>query len=441
MPESRRRLPPQRCRHSWSRLASVLVVVLFSCVCLVPARAAARPSVRRITVVFRLDDYCDTTSRVGTELLAIFQKRHIPCTYGVIPYTSSEFSTDPASYVPIGYETARKLDDAVRSGLVEVALHGFTHTSKAAMPANGVPSEESEFRGLDYSSQFRMLSAGRGVLEGLYHVSVTTFIAPFNTYDANTLRALDDLGFEVISALSDGSHTGEGASPARLRFLPYTCEPADLREAVEAARRNSDPDALIVIMLHPYDFVEYGRHKGEFTYQSFADLLSWLAAQSDVATQTLGGAAKQARDLGPGRLEAIKVLIRSQRSCPGFLRIRRKLLFYPSTQLAHRMTRARRTLIATFYISLYLLLTAAEAILTWLVARPVFARTKTGSLPRIAKYATASLLGLYVICVSASALSRHAVRHRYIVVLAGLLAVCLGTWVAASAHRKRTCGK
>jgi hypothetical protein len=296
--------------------------------------------------------------------------------------------------VPAAREATDKLDDAVRSGLLEVAQHGFTHSNRLAVGRSG---EKSEFWGMDHASQFRMLSAGKGALESLYHVSVTTFIPPFDTYDSNTLRALDDLGFEVISASSNGHRTVTGASLERLRFLPYTCEPADLREAVEAARRSSDPDALIVIMLHPYDFVEYDRHRGKFTYQSFAGLLSWLAAQSDVAKQTLGGAAKLARDLGPGRLEATKALRRSQRSGPGFLRIARKLLFYPSTQLAHRMTSASLTPIATFYVFLYLLLTASAVVLTWVVASLVFARTKTGSLPRIAKYATASLLGLYII--------------------------------------------
>jgi predicted deacetylase len=418
----------------------VLILALLSLACRVSAQAAARPVVRRITVVFRYDDYYRRDARVGTELLALFQKYHIPCTYAVIPYVYSEFSTDPASLVPIDQETAQKLDDAVRSGLLEVAQHGLAHSNNAAV---GRGNQNSEFSGIDYPSQLRMLSAGRGMLESLYHVSVTTFIPPWNKYDTNTLRALESLGFRVISA----SRVGITASGRfqRLRFLPFTCYLDRLREAVGFARKTSDLDPVIVVMLHPFDFVEYGRdkflendrYKGKYTYQSLEDLLSWLATQHDVATQTLGEAAKLAQDLGPGRLEAYNALEVSWGMAPGFLLAEPSVLFYPSTRLALRMRIAGWVRLILFY----LLLIAVTAVLVGLAASVVFPRIKTGSLPRIAEYATASLLGLYVICVSTVALSRHAVRHRYLLVLAGLLGVCLGTWVAASARRRRILGR
>jgi peptidoglycan/xylan/chitin deacetylase (PgdA/CDA1 family) len=239
---------------------------------------------------------------MGTELLSVFQKHNIPCTYGVIPYASDSFTDDPANCVAIDPETAGRLTGAVRSGLIEVAMHGLTHGDNAIAPKG--PGSESEFRGLGYSSQLRMLSVGKATLESLYHVKVTTFIPPWNSYDENTLRALADLGFDLVSSSGQTHGIPEDDRSRRLRFLPYTCMPGHEREAVQFARISSDPDPIIVILLHPFNFAEYDRDRGRFTRQSLDDLLSWLAAQPDVATRTLGGAAKMDRDLSYQRLRS-----------------------------------------------------------------------------------------------------------------------------------------
>ncbi len=317
-------------RRSWQRYLA-FVLALLPLACRVPARAASASGARRITVIFRLDDYDPSCSSIGTELLTVFQEHNIPCTYGVIPYASDTFTDDPANCMAIDLETAGKLTGAVRSGLVEVALHGFTHSANAIAPTR--PVYESEFRGLGYSSQLRMLSAGKATLESLYHVSVTTFIPPWNSYDENTLRALEDLGFEVVS--SSGQTYGIAASGRfqRLKFLPYTCMPGHEREAVEFARNSSDPDPIIVVLLHPFNFVEYDRNRGRFTLQSLDDLLSWLAAQPDVATQTLGGAAKMARDMSYQRLRSFSARrgMRQGNEPPYFTAQNAKFFFYHST--------------------------------------------------------------------------------------------------------------
>jgi peptidoglycan/xylan/chitin deacetylase (PgdA/CDA1 family) len=403
-----------------------------------PPRAATTSNARRIAVVFRFDDYDRANAQAGTELLAFFQKHHVPCTYGITPFETAtgESSLDPEKCLPMDKETAGKLDAAVRSGLVEVALHGFTHSANAAVPASTRSGGSSEFSGLDYLTQLRMLSAGKGTLESLYRVRITTFVPPWNSYDENTLLALDNLGFEVISASSDRHSITTIGHSQKLRFLPCTCDLGDLREAVEAARRSSDHDALIVVLLHPYDFVAFDPARGKFTYEYSGDLLSWLASQPDVATRTLAEAAKLARDLGPARLEAVRTLRITQSSGPKFFRPSRQWLFYPSTHLARNATNAGRARHAVCYACFYLLLTAVLALLVGFAARLGFSRVNTGTLPRIAEYATTTLLGFYVI-YTAAALSRHAVRHRHMATLAGLLGACLGTWVAAHAPGSR----
>jgi hypothetical protein len=275
-----------------------------------------------------------------------------------------------------------------------------------------------------------MLSAGKATLESLYHVSVTTFIPPWNSYDENTLRALDELGFKVVS--SSGQTYGITASGRfqRLRFLPYTCMPGHLREAVQFARISSDPDPIIVVLLHPSNFVEYDHVRGRFSCQTFGELFSWLAAQPDVATQTLGGAAKMDRDLSYQRLRTFSARRGMRRGNePAFFTAQNaEFYFYHSTPHAPRTRTASRGRLAP----LYLLLTAVTAVLFGLAARPAFLSCASGSAPRIVRFATAGLLGLYIIFVGISALAHRAIRQAHWLVLSAMLGLCIGIWTAAS---------
>lgn len=277
---------------------------------------------------------------MGAELLTVFQKHNVPCTYGVIPYLCDAFTDDPAKCTAIDSESAGKLTDAVRSGLVEVALHGFTHSADSIVPRR--PGFGSEFFGLSYSSQLRMLTAGKATLESLYHVRVTTFIPPWNSYDGNTLLALADLGFDLVSGTGHTYGIAASGRAQNLKFLPYTVMPGHVREAIEFARVSSDPDPIVVVLLHPFNFEEYDRDRGRFTAQSLDDLLTWLAAQPDIATQTLGGAAKTGRDLSYERLQSFSARrgVSQGNEPPYFTAQNAKFFFYssppPRVRNAHR---------------------------------------------------------------------------------------------------------
>jgi hypothetical protein len=427
---------PQGRRSCWRRSANLLVFVFLSLACPVSARAASTSNARRITVVIRVDDYRRSCSDVGTELLAILQKHSVPCTYGVVPYTttSGKFSSAPESCVPLDKETAAKLDDAVRSGLVEVAQHGFTHADNGGAPGG----HRSEFWGRDYSTQLRMLSAGKAALESLYHVNVTTFIPPWNKCDENTLRALESSAFRVIS--SDASFVQVSGHFQKLRFLPYTCDPGNLKEAVGAARKSPDAEPIVVVLFHFSDFVGHDHVRAMSTYQSFEDLLSWLAAQPDVATLTLGEAANLAQDMGHERQQAFTALRPSQTMTPALLRTDGITSFYPSTRLALSLRSTGRRHFFLFGLLLCFLLIAVTAVLVGLAVSPLLSRTKPEPLRRIANLVAVSAVGLGVLCIIA-VLSHHAVRYRGVVVLVGLLGACLGVCVAASVRLKRTPGK
>jgi peptidoglycan/xylan/chitin deacetylase (PgdA/CDA1 family) len=417
------------------RCCVVVSLALLSLASRLPDQAATGPDVRRVTVVFRFDDYARWSSRTGAELLALFQKHRIPCTFAVIPQTTAagEFASAPADSAPIDQETSGKLDDAVREGLLEVALHGYTHADRAALRVSGRDAEQSEFRGLDYSSQLRMLSEGRSTLESLYHVSVTTFIPPWNSYDENTLRALDSLGFKVVSGSGRTRGVGAHGRFQRLRYLPWTCYAGQLKQAVSFARKSADPAPVVVVFLHPNDFAEHSRNGGKYSYQFFDELLTWIAAQPDVTTRTLGEAATLAPDMSYRRLEAFRSLLASELMTPGFLLPGGPITFYPPTRLATRM----RIVSWGRFTLFYLLLTAIAAVLVGLAASRARKLAKRRAVPRAAAFLVAGLLVLYVACLIFIAPLRNSGANRHAVVLAGLLGSWLGAWVAARPARKQ----
>ncbi|WP_026506864.1 DUF2334 domain-containing protein [Butyrivibrio sp. MC2013] len=79
-----------------------------------------------------------------------------------------------------------------------IAMHGHTHiytTDKGGIfPLN----RKSEFAGLPYDMQCSMISDGRKILSD-HGIETDIFMAPSHSYDHNTLRALSDNGFKVIT--------------------------------------------------------------------------------------------------------------------------------------------------------------------------------------------------------------------------------------------------
>lgn len=78
------------------------------------------------------------------------------------------------------------------------AMHGYHHlytTKKGGLfPLNGF----SEFAGIPYAEQLRMLDEGRQILSQ-NGIETDMFMAPAHSYDKNTLRALRALGFRKIT--------------------------------------------------------------------------------------------------------------------------------------------------------------------------------------------------------------------------------------------------
>ena len=243
---------------------------------------------QEITVVFRYDDYssCSPTS-FEIKLINTFKNSNISLTVGIIPYVVSGDLHNPSSQevISLSEEKVRILRTAMDSGIMELALHGYSHQTIKDYKKSGY----TEFSGLSYEKQMEKIVKGKKLLEDELDTKITTFIPPWNSYDMNTLQCLENSDFNCISA----NLQGVSEESSHLRFLPITTTIPELRQAVNSARRSSDPQPVIVVLFHAFEFVEIGEDRGVFTYQEFSDLLSWITSQKNIHVSSMSQLIKE----------------------------------------------------------------------------------------------------------------------------------------------------
>ncbi|WP_020586823.1 DUF2334 domain-containing protein [Desulfobacter curvatus] len=267
------------------------IPVAFLFLCMIAFTACNKHSIanEQVNVVFRLDDYsaCSNTD-MELRIIDAFREHEACLTLGVIPYVCASDIHDPSlqDLIPLTSMKGDILKNGVNDGILDVALHGYSHQTISA-------ERWTEFSGLDYNTQVERLDKGRKLLEDMIDVPISTFVPPWNRYDLNTLRALEELGFSTLSA---SNKLGEITEACKLNFLPYSCNLSKLRDAVKASRTSSDPQSVIVVLFHEYDFKEINEKRGSTTYQEFYELLNWLKSQRHVrllsisqATQAISG--------------------------------------------------------------------------------------------------------------------------------------------------------
>jgi len=170
-------------------------------------------------------------------------------------------------------DKANLFGDAARMGVLEIALHGYSHKT------NGLRERgKSEFAGLAYEDQLQKIQEGKKSLEAQLGLTISVFVPPWNSYDGNTLRALEATQFRCLSA----SRSGWADSSTALIFLPCTCPITAVQEAVIAARTAPCHNPVIVVLFHAYDFREHNEKLGVITFDQFIETLQWLTRQNDV---------------------------------------------------------------------------------------------------------------------------------------------------------------
>jgi peptidoglycan/xylan/chitin deacetylase (PgdA/CDA1 family) len=230
---------------------------------------------------------------VETRVIKAFKDQGYSLTMAVVPCVVVRDPQDPRPQSPdcLRGEKLSILNRSIEDGSVDPALHGYSHKGVTRI------GSYSEFAGKSYEEQRTLLLSGRSTLEAATERRISTFVPPYNTYDRTTLRALDDLRFDAISANLSGP-ADEGFP---LKFLPATADLKSVRQGIDAARRMRHLRAIIVVMLHEFDFTEVNSQTGMCSLKEFEDLLRWLKQQEDVQVLSVRQTLETTHDLSVKR--------------------------------------------------------------------------------------------------------------------------------------------
>lgn len=234
---------------------------------------------QKCKVVFRFDDYQLKSIPFYDSLLIVFEKNRIPLCLGIIP-----FDKNGSFYNDLNQEQLDDFKTRIRNNEIEIALHGYNHKDNDLQKVSFLKNVSmSEFSGLSYSAQYTKLKLAKESIDSLLDIDVNVFIPPFNTYDENTLKALESLKFEIISANIDGSSNSD-----KISFIPFTLN--DLNELQKVIIMHQNDQITIVVMMHSYSFKEISNYTGDNTkrieFKQLDSLLNWIKGQSYIHATT-----------------------------------------------------------------------------------------------------------------------------------------------------------
>ena len=253
------------------RLRVARSVCSFICACVflfgIGKLSASGASGADTRILLRMDDsgYGRHVSQVDPGVLSdpeitervvrIVAKHGAKLSIGVIPnVVSGSPAYDPRDpqYMRLSAcpEEMRVLKQAMETGCVEIAQHGWTHQK--------IDGQGTEFVGLPLEAQRDMIERGRDEIETALNTNVDVFIPPFNSHDQNTLLALRDLGFAAISSEARSSNVVDG-----IHYVPCTTSLQELDVAMKARRQHAGA-AIVVALFHGHDKVVCAGQCGGF---------------------------------------------------------------------------------------------------------------------------------------------------------------------------------
>jgi hypothetical protein len=268
---------------------------------------------QNIILVFRYDDYSSQSSTdLETRIFQDFVRFQMPLVVGIIPFVASSNKRDPShqELVPLTEEKTALLQSYIDSGTVIPSLHGYSHQTVI----NDLTSIKSEFRGLSYQEQLIKIEKGKKFLEDRLGQDINIFVPPWNIYDRNTLKVVEELGFTTISA---GLHSTPDKD-SNLKFLPETENLSNLRSVIKNARQVSSSPVVILVLFHDYDFLEIDKDLGKMFYKQFQALLEWIARQEYITVVPLEEAATKL-NLGAVLFAKNRSYYKMQRLIPPFV--------------------------------------------------------------------------------------------------------------------------
>jgi len=386
----------------------------------VPMAAGSDVAAQQIRLVLRYDDpSARTDTETEIKLIEALRQHGMVCTFGMVPFACAGFPKDiqPQEELPLPPEKAKLFAAAAQEGLLELAQHGYSHQ------ANGPPSPHfSEFAGLDYREQMRRVQRGKAFLEAELGMDVRIFIPPWNTYDVNTIRAVESSGFATFSA----DMHGPADSTSSMTFLPYTSSLTTIKEVIACARAAPDPEPIVVMLFHGYDFLEVDASRGVMTFDQFLETLQWFSQQQDVRVVRMDALS----ELGRGRYAVNRQLMTTPRYLPSALRGPVYPLVLLSREGIRNARRQQRPVVRV--VAFYSALVLFVGIPSFFAAGVVLPKMP----PLGAKFLLLSGPVLLACSLGWAFPGGHfGGRMRMIMVVAGAAGCCIGTWGAVLQQR------
>lgn len=149
---------------------------------------------KKVKILIRFDDICPTMNYGQWEKAdEILKKYNIKPLLGIIPDCQ-----DPDLRIDDARENFWEwVRDLQKSGYT-LAMHGCYHLYRTKKLGIAFDGYNSEFVGLPYGEQYKMIKYGKEVLAE-HGIHTDIFFAPAHSYDENTLKVLSACGFRYLS--------------------------------------------------------------------------------------------------------------------------------------------------------------------------------------------------------------------------------------------------
>lgn len=248
--------------------------------------------------VFRYDDFSAISSSVLERLLIdAISEAACPWTFSVVPFALDSdvfLATGDLHVRPISPEKVALVRDLVDSGLIEIALHGWTHIASSPL------RHHAEFSDLmPLQTQRRLIGDGRRALEDAFGKAINLFVPPWNRLGATTLVALQEEGITVVSAGYPSHWDWESPLAAQssdlFRSIPCWRRLSETEKSLRLTQRFAGNQTVVGTLIHDYDFHEGGFRPipGEkpVTIADLKNILRIVRSAPGVEILTAGAAA------------------------------------------------------------------------------------------------------------------------------------------------------
>ncbi len=165
-------------------------------------------------IAIRIDDVCPDMDRTALEKFErLLDEYSVKPLIGVVPFNHDRQLKSENCFKDEA-EFASWLNSKKEAGW-SIAMHGCYHTYTSKFGGMFPLNCFSEFAGIAYKRQKKMISRGKEKLKE-YGINCDIFMAPAHSYDDNTLKALRSGGFKYVT---DGFGLGPYMYKG-LKFLP-----------------------------------------------------------------------------------------------------------------------------------------------------------------------------------------------------------------------------